>query len=435
MGLEKSIPKESVEDGSDLMKRKRLVLIAHRFPKISETFIINKFLSLLNRGWDVHMHCTESEPYDWQRFPVLQSIPDVRQRVHIDWPHRPRWLAALLLPCALVRGLWKNPKGSWRYLGLGWRKFGWQVFRNFYLDHQIVVLKPHILHWEFGTIAAERMYLRDLLDCLTVVSFRGYDLNFTGLEDPGFYQEVWAKAHGLHLLGSDLWRRAQRRGCPPEKLHALIPPAIDTGMFNPAMRANDSKVDNSERPLGLLSVGRLEWKKGYEYALQAVKLLVDQGILCEYRILGGGHYLGPLAFACHQLGLEGIVEFLGVVSHQEVKEQMLWADTFLHAAVSEGFCNAVLEAQAMMLPVVCTDADGLPENVVNGETGFVVPRRNPQALAEKVALLARNPELRQHLGQAGRQRVLNHFQLPHQVQAFEQFYQEVLNNSLAHEAH
>ena len=128
------------------------------------------------------------------------------------------------------------------------------------------------------------------------------------------------------------------------------------------------------------------------------------------------------------------MQFLGGLSHLEVKRQMLWADAFLHAAVTEGFCNAVLEAQAMMLPVVCTDAGGLIENVLNGETGFVVPRRNPQALAEKLALLARDWELRQQMGQAGRQRVLTYFRLPDQVQAFEQFYKQVLNDSLAYEA-
>ena len=99
---------------------------------------------------------------------------------------------------------------------------------------------------------------------------------------------------------------------------------------------------------------------------------------------------------------------------------------FLHAAVSEGFCNAVLEAQAMKLPVVCSDADGLPENVADGETGFVVPRRDPQALAQKLALLANNPALRQRMGEAGRRRVLKHFQIGEQIGRFSRFYEETL---------
>ena len=388
---------------------KRIVLVVPVFPKLSETFIVSKFLGLLEHGWDVHVVCGESDPREWQRFPELQGVAEVNRRVHVVWPHRPRWLAVLLIPVAFMWTLWCNPGGSRRYLYRGWRKFRWDLWRRFYLDSTLVELKPDLIHMEFGALAAERMYLKELLDCKMVVSFRGYDLNFVGLDNPDYYQEVWDQADALHLLGEDLWQRAQNRGCPPEKMHRLIPPAIDLMKFDAGERQHTEVVGTSDRPLRLASVGRLEWKKGYEYALQAVRLLVDQGICCEYRIIGGGAYLGAIGFARHQLGLENVVRFMGALTPQEVKAQLLWADVFLHAAVSEGFCNAVLEAQAMGLPVVCTDADGLPENVADGETGFVVPRRNPPALAEKLALLANEPYRRQKMGQAGRQRVLTHF--------------------------
>jgi glycosyltransferase involved in cell wall biosynthesis len=94
----------------------------------------------------------------------------------------------------------------------------------------------------------------------------------------------------------------------------------------------------------------------------------------------------------------------------------------LHAAVSEGFCNAVVEAQAMALPVICTDADGLLENIVDGTTGFLAPRRDVHALADKLLLLAHDPALRQQLGQAGAERVRANFRLEDQMAAFEQLY-------------
>ncbi len=105
--------------------------------------------------------------------------------------------------------------------------------RRLYLDAELVRLRCDLLHFEFGALAAERMDLEELLQCPIVVSFRGYDLNYVGLEQPGFYAEVWRRASALHLLGEDLWRRAVRRGCPPEKPHALIPPAIDCRIFRP----------------------------------------------------------------------------------------------------------------------------------------------------------------------------------------------------------
>jgi colanic acid/amylovoran biosynthesis glycosyltransferase len=79
----------------------------------------------------------------------------------------------------------------------------------------------------------------------------------------------------------------------------------------------------------------------------------------------------------------------------------------------------------MQLPVVCSDADGLPENVSDGITGFVVPRRDPEALAERLATLARDPALRAQFGRAGRDRVSIYFNLEQQLDAFSAFYEAV----------
>jgi colanic acid/amylovoran biosynthesis glycosyltransferase len=104
---------------------------------------------------------------------------------------------------------------------------------------------------------------------------------------------------------------------------------------------------------------------------------------------------------------------------------MEWADILLHPAVSEGFCNSVIEAMSMGLPIVATDAGGLPENVKDGETGLIVPRRDPGAIAEALELLARNPALRQRMAEAGQHRVRRLFRLQDQVDAFIGFYDEV----------
>jgi colanic acid/amylovoran biosynthesis glycosyltransferase len=402
-----------------------IALVVPSFPKLSETFIVGKFLGLLDRGWDVHVVCGRSDPAEWMRFPELQR-PCLRARVHVGWPHRPRSLAAALYPAALLR-CWKdNPAATRRYLRQGLRRFGASIFRWLYLDAELIRLRPALIHVEFGALAVDRMHLKELLGCKVIVSFRGYDLNYVGLTDPAFYQSVWEKADAVHLLGEDLWRRAQRRGCPPDLRHALIPPAIDPDFFDPGERQHVDVAGTPARPLRILSVGRLDWTKGYEFALQAVKRLVDQGVHCEYVIVGDGEYLEPIAFARHQLGLEHVVRLLGAQDRSQVKAQMLQADVFLHAAVSEGFCNAVMEAQAMMVPVVCSDAGGLGENVVDGETGFVVPRRDPDALAEKLIALARDPDLRQRFGEAGRARVCSRFRLDQQIDAFDQLYRQVL---------
>jgi colanic acid/amylovoran biosynthesis glycosyltransferase len=400
--------------------------VVHRFPQLSETFIVNKFLGLLDRGWDVQVVCGTSRAEDWRKFPALEQRPGMRSRVHRGWPARPRGLALVLAPLAMAYAWASSPAQTMRYLRLGGREGGGRVLSQFYLDATVVALRPDLVHFEFGPLAAGNMHLRRWLGCRVVTSFRGYDLNYAGLEDPHYYDDVWRYADALHLLGEDLWRRAQRRGCPASKPHHLIPPAIDLAFFDPGARQHRDITGTAARPLRILSVGRLEWKKGYEYALQAVQQLVRQGIACEYRILGDGNFLEAVAFARHQLGLDRQVHLLGGLPRVQVRDEMLRADVFLHAAVSEGFCNAVLEAQAMKLPVVTSDADGLAENVAHGESGYVEPRRQPQALVGPLVALAGDPELRERLGDQGRRRVSSRFRLDDQVRAFDAFYRQVL---------
>ncbi|MEM8997368.1 MAG: glycosyltransferase family 4 protein, partial [Acidobacteriota bacterium] len=290
--------------------------------------------------------------------------------------------------------------------------------RPLYLESALARLDPDLVHFEFGSLAPGRLAALRRLGVRTVVSFRGFDINYVGLDDPAYYDDVWRHADALHFLGADLRRRALRRGCSPGKPHALIPPAVDVDAFS----APDRAPFTGGRPLRLLSVGRLEWKKGHDYALRAVRRLLDRGVDVRLRILGGGEWLGALSFMRHQLGLQDHVEIPGPVPHAEVRRELRAADLFLHLSVSEGFGNAVLEAQATGLPVVASDADGLGENVGDGETGVVVPRRDPAAAADAVESLARDPERSRRFGEAGPRRIRRLFTLERELDGFEALY-------------
>ena len=411
-----------VSNKMDQFNKTRLVLILSTFPQQSETFIVNRFLGLSSRGWDVQILCNKLDRRAWLLFPDLAENPIIRKRIHSTLPVQPRWLVPLLLLPALATCLLTAPRLTWCYLRRGWQHFGWEVFRRFYLDARLIQLKPDILHFEFGALAVGRIYLKELLGCQLSVSFRGYDLNFVALDEPDYYAELWGALDGCHLLSEHLWQRALARGFPLEMEHMLIPPAVDLAVYPEPRLHQDEALESPKKSLHILSVGRLEWKKGYEHALQAVRILQERGVECEYHIVGGGDYRDPLHFVCYQIGLEEMVTFCGAMDHLGVLKKLLWADVFLHPSLSEGFCNAVLEAQAMGVPVVCTDAGGLPENVADGLTGFVVPRRDPAAMADKLTLLAGDSDLRRKMGAAGCQRVEAHFRMDQQLDAFEDFY-------------
>ena len=149
--------------------------------------------------------------------------------------------------------------------------------------------------------------------------------------------------------------------------------------------AQSLRSGTGDRPLRLLSVGRLHWKKGHELALAAAAILRERGVELEYRIVGDGEHREPTEFAVTDLGLDGHVQLLGALDADGVREQLAWADALIHPSLTEAFGVAVAEAQAMGLPVVCSDAGGLPENIAHGVTGFAVPRRDVAAMADAAA--------------------------------------------------
>jgi colanic acid/amylovoran biosynthesis glycosyltransferase len=365
--------------GFDRAAAGRVVMVTDHFPKFSETFFVNKFLELRGRGWDVHVICNRSNKEQWEFFEELRDNADLKARLHVT--------------------------------------------KDF--EATIAELEPALVHFGYGTLALGRMDVAAVREARSVVSFRGYDVNYHGLEDPHCYDDVWEQADMLHFVGRDTWARAQRRGCPADRPHAVITDAVDVSRFEPPVR-DAGAVGTAERPLRIVSVGRLHWKKGHEFGLRAVRELLDRGVHATYRIIGDGPHQEATLFAVHDLALEDHVELMGARTADEVRETLAWADTFLHPAVSEGFCVSAIEAQAMGLPVVCSDADGLGENVVDGETGFVVTRRDALALGQRLAELAQDGDLRARLGRSARLRAVSSFDATVQVDRFDRLYQELL---------
>ncbi len=264
----------------------RLVLFVRVFPRRSETFIVQKFLGLLEQGWDVHIVCNRCTAEDRHLFPQLPEWKELHRRVHVTHLARTKFAEALLLPFSFLRGLLLAPKSTLQYLKRGWRRFGPYILHLFYLDAEFIILHPALLHYEFGNLAHGFMYQKDLLDCRITVSFRGSELNSSRLDRPGYYRQIWEQADALHLVSEDLWKQAQMQGCPSDKPHLVISPAIDTSFFTPEIIKQVESVGIPLRPYRILSVGRLDWVKGYEYGLQAIRWFVEQGISCEYHIIG-----------------------------------------------------------------------------------------------------------------------------------------------------
>lgn len=402
-----------------MSKKLKVILVTNSVPLPATDFLKYKLFGL-SKVFDLHLLCWDT---DDNRQAFYQKYTDKLERKNIHLFYN-KWnfvTAIRLLLISFLRFL-LYPHICIPLKMKLLKKHGWnakKVFVDFCLYFPIVKLKPDVLHFEYGTLAHRFSNIKQFVDCKISVSFRGYDINYVGLEDKSYYDNVWQSFDGFHFLGRDLKQRAHKRGYNSNGIEAIIPPAIDTDFFK------TSNVTKSQDKLIVISVGRLAWKKGYEYGLQAIAKLRKKNIPVEYKIIADGDYRQPILFAISELGLEDSVQIISEQEHADVKLQLETAHVFLHPAISEGFSNAVLEAQAMGLPVITTSADGLAENVEDGVTGFVVPVYDASAMADKLEWCYKNMDKLDEIGRSGIQRVNTHFRIDEQVKKFEAFYKEV----------
>jgi glycosyltransferase involved in cell wall biosynthesis len=223
---------------------------------------------------------------------------------------------------------------------------------------------------------------------------------------------TFARAAAVHCVSEIIKTEAMQLGLDAAKAY-VIRPAVDPAHFHPP--------DRSLRRTGVFSIvttGSLIWRKGQDYALQAVRFLVDRGIPARLDIIGHGPDRRRILYNVHDLGLQKNVRLLGSLREEEVRQHLQDADAFCLPSLSEGISNAVLEAMACGLPVVTTDCGGMSEAVTEGVEGFLVPVRDPEAMARALAQLATDRGLSQRMGQAARQRVVREFTLAQQTEAW-----------------
>ena len=229
---------------------------------------------------------------------------------------------------------------------------------------------------------------------------------------------TFAQAAAVHCVSAHIRDEATRYGLDAGKA-VVIRPAVDPDEFRPGDAARPAG------PLRVITTGSVIWRKGYEYALLAMRALLDGGVAARFDILGGGPEAQRLLYTIHDLGLQEHVVWHGAQPPGDVLRRLQAADVFLLTSLSEGISNAVLEAMACGLPVVTTAVGGMAEAVSDGVEGALVPERDPAATAAALARLAASPALRRQLGDAARRRVVRDFRLDDQTAAFADLFRKV----------
>ena len=386
-------------------------LVLSSVPGYSETFFRSKIKGLQEQGFEVILFVDYLSPAVAE-FPCkIVFAPDFTGSSIKQFGISIK---------SLVRGFFLHPQRSFRLYRLD-RRDGISFknrLRSLLLNQFLLTESLDWLHFGFGMLSVGRENVAEAVQAKMAVSFRGYDLYLSPLKHPNCYRLLFQKEVFYHVLSQGMKATLLEYGVSSDHI-SIIPPAIDTDFF----KSKDRATQWGTKPLQLITIARLHWKKGLEGTLEALSILKQQGIDFEYTIIGDGDERERLIFAAHQLGIMEQVHFVGKQSPVEVRRLLSDSDMYLQYSIQEGFCNAVLEAQSMGLLCLVSNAEGLDENVLDSITGWVVPKRQPQLLAQKIIEIIKvSKEEQETIRYTAIKRVQQDFDLQTQHMKFKDFY-------------
>ena len=205
---------------------------------------------------------------------------------------------------------------------------------------------------------------------------------------------------------------------------------VDLTIFNPEeidshVKA-ELKISSDHIVLGIIGV--LERYKGHLYLFQAIENLKLNGINnWKCLVVGDGRERDELVKFVKDKNLSENILFLGY--RRDIPSLLKAMDILVIPSIEqEAFPRVAIEAMAMKVPVVCTDFGGLPEAVIDGKTGMVVPVKDTDSLCKAIRYLIEHPAAREKMGDAGRKRVEEKFSMDINVKKTEELYLDVLKN-------
>lgn len=387
---------------------KTMAYMTSRFPKLTETFVFYEILELERQGMRVEVFPLVREN-EQVMHPDAQATVD---RAHYSTVFSVAVLAAQLYwllrdPRAYLRAWWQALRGN-----LGSRKFFIRALaivpQAAWMAHQMERLGVEHIHAHWATHPTLGAYVINILT--------GIPFSFTAQAHDIYVDRTMLdekiRAASFVVAISEYNRRLLRELYGPisDKI-VIIHSGADLSVFKPR------PAQARSGPFTFVTVARLEEMKGHTYLIDAYARLKEQGIDFQALFIGEGKTRAAIEEQIARLDLGDRIKLLGLLPRDRVSEIVAAADVVVMPSITasdghqEGIPISLMEALATERAVVTTAISGIPELVIDGETGLLVPERNADALAAGLMRLYLSPELRRELGVAGRAKVLAEFDM------------------------
>jgi glycosyltransferase involved in cell wall biosynthesis len=376
---------------SDQQPPRRVAVLVKRFPRLSETFILNELLELRRQGMPLDLYAI-MDPHERRSHPeALALVPEV---VYLR-----RGSMWTLLVSAL-RTLCRHPRGTFRAAA-------WVLTR-----HNVAAVR----HCVDAMVLVDRLRQREpahlhahFLHSPAVIAFIAHKISRQRYSLTGHAKDIYSippenvqmccrdakfvttctDANHRHLV--------EEIGLPPSKVW-LCRHGVDGKRF--------SAERSDPQPGRILSIGRLVPKKGFDVLVRACGQMRRRGVDFELRIVGTGPMRDELLALAEHEGIADLVHLPGSMSQAELAVQLAAAEVFALSPMvmpdgdRDGIPNVILEAMASGVPVVASTVSGIPEVITNGVNGRLVPPRRPDLLADTLTELLNDGTQRARLAAA-----------------------------------
>ena len=308
------------------------------------------------------------------------------------------------------------------------KKFGFFPTK---FEKKLMDINPSLIHAHFGVDGALALPIKEKLKIPMITTFHGFDITVRDEFAKNSYfghriylkkrDELFQTCNHFIAVSDFIKTRLVEKGMDQQKIttHFI---GIDVSLFNP-----DPSI---ERNQNILFVGRLVEKKGCQFLLESMRNVKKYFPNVTLTVIGDG----PLKSSLEEYAAQHVknVSFLGSQPHGTVKEWMNKSSIFCVPSItakngdSEAFGLVFAEAQAMELPVVSHVHGGIPEAVINEETGLLSEEKDIDSLSENIIKLLDAPDRALNMGKKGRTHILEKFDLDIQTQKLENLYDHIL---------
>jgi colanic acid/amylovoran biosynthesis glycosyltransferase len=402
----------------------KIAVIVKEFPTLSETFILNQITGLIDLGHEVDIY-SRIKPIVTRYHSDIRQYDLLERTFYLEEVPANKGIRVLKAFKALMKNLHRSPRMLLSSLNIF--KYGKESLslNLFYITIPFAGKRYDIIKCHFGPNGNLGVMLKNMgIGKKVVTMFHGHDIR-KGLQTGGDMYRTLFEAGDCFLANSDYtYRNLISLGADAQRVF-YHPGGIDLARFPYRKQGNNRE---HSKPIVVLTVARLVHEKGLEYGTHAIRKLLERSpsLSLIYHIVGQGPLEKSLKTLVGELNLSEKVFFLGGMVQKQVLQEMSRADIFLLPSVEETLGVVLMEAQATGLPVVATDVGSVDQVLKNGESGYLVPSRDPDAIADKLMYLTEHRDLWPQMGRYGRKFIEKNFDIKKLNKRLVEIYEELL---------